>query len=80
MMLLDFGLLINAVLLALGAFWCYQMFGRWRSDLADLRDLDDTLQKAVIIGLWLITFVIAVLLVNFAVGLITNITEGIRSF
>ncbi len=79
-MFLDFGLLINAVLLALGSFWCYQMFGRWRSDLADLRDLDDKLQKAVIIGFWLITFVIAALLVNFAVGLIANIIEGIRSF
>ena len=79
-MFLDFGLLINAVLLALGAFWCYEMFGRWRSDLADLRDLDDTLGRAVIIGLWIITFVIAALLVNFTVGLITNIIEGIRNF
>ena len=79
-MYLDFGLLINAVLSALGAYWCYEMFGRWRSDLADLRDLDDSLQKVVIIGLWLITFVIAVLLVNFAVGVITNIVEAIRSF
>ncbi len=79
-MFLDFGLLINAGLLALGVFWCHQMFGRWRSDLADLRDLDDKLQKVVIIGLWIITFVIAAGLVNFAVGLVTNIIEGIRSF
>ena len=77
-MLFDFGLLINLVLLILGAIWCYQMFGRWRSDLADLRDLDDKFQRAVIIGLWLITFVILALLVNFAVGLIANIVEGIR--
>lgn len=78
-MFLDFGILINAVLLALGVYWCYEVFGRWRSDLADLRELDDKLQKAVIIGLWLITLVIAILVVNFAIGVIANIVEGIRS-
>ena len=79
-MYLDFGLLLNAVLLALGVVWCYQVFGRWRTDLADLRDLDDDLQKAVIIGLWLITFVIAALVVNFAFGVIASIIGGVRSF
>ncbi len=79
-MYLDLGLLLNAVLLALGLFWCYQMFGRWRSDLADFRDLDDNLQKAVIVGLWLITFVIAALVVNFSAGVIASIIGGLRSF
>ena len=79
-MFIDFGLVIDAVLFAVGAYWCYEMFGRWRSDLADLRDLDDNLQKVVIIGLWLITFVIAALVVNCAFGVIANITEGVRSF
>ena len=79
-MYLDLGLLLNAVLLALGVFWCYQMFGRWRSDLADFRDLDDNLQKAVIVGLWLITFVIAAFVVNFSAGVIASIIGGLRSF
>ncbi len=73
-------LLLKAVLFAFGVYWCYQMFGRWRSDLADLRDLDDNLQKLVIIGLWLITFVIAALVVNFTFGVIADIIEGVRSF
>ena len=79
-MYLDFGLLLNAVLLTVGIVWCYQMVGRWRSDVADFRDLDDNLQKAVIIGLWLITFVIAALVVNFAVGVVASIVGGVRSF
>lgn len=79
-MFLDFGMLLDAVLFALGVYWCYEMFGRWRSDLADLRELDDNLQKVVIIGLWLLTLVIAVLVANFAYGLIARIVEGIRSF
>ena len=79
-MYLDFGMLLNVVLFAGGAYWCYEMFGRWRSDLADLRDLDDSLQKLVIVGLWLVTLVIAAFVANFAVALIIPIVQGIRSF
>ncbi len=79
-MFLDFGMLFNAVLFAVGVYWCYEMFGRWRSDLADLRDLDDSLQKLVILGLWLVTLVIAAFVANFAVALIIPIVQGIRSF
>ena len=74
-MFLDFGMLFNAVLFAVGVYWCYEMFGRWRSDLADLRDLDDSLQKLVIVGLWLVTLVIAVFVANFAVALIIPIVQ-----
>ena len=79
-MFLDFGMLLNVVLFAVGVYWCYVMFGRWRSDLADLRDLDDSLQKLVIIGLWLFTLVVAAFVANFAVALIIPIVQGIRSF
>ncbi len=75
-MFLDFGLLLNAVLFAVGAYWCYEMFGRWRSDLSDFRELDDNLQKLVILGLWLLTFFIAALVANAAFGIIAR---GIRS-
>ncbi len=79
-MFLDFGMLFNAVLFAVGVYWCYEMFGRWRSDLADLRDLDDSLQKLVILGLWLFTFIVAAFVANFAIALIIPIVQGIRSF
>jgi hypothetical protein len=75
----DFGVVINAILLALGIFWCYGVFSRWRSDLEDLREIDDNLQRAVIIGIWTVTVVIAILVVNFAVGLVANIVSGIRA-
>ena len=79
-MYLDFGMLFNVVLFAGGVYWCYEMFGRWRSDLADLRNLDDSLQKLVIVGLWLVTLVIAAFVANFAVALMIPIVQGIRSF
>ena len=77
-MYLDFGLLINAVLLAFGMYWCYEVIGRWRSDLEELREVDDNLRKAVIVGIWAVTIVIASLVINFAIGLLTNIITGIR--
>ena len=77
-MYLNFGLIINAVLLALGMYWCYEVIGRWRSDLEDVREVDDNLRRAVIIGIWAVTVVIAIFVINFAIGLITNIVTGIR--
>ena len=77
-MYFSFGMIINAVLLALGIYWCYEMLGRWRSDLDELRTVDDNMARAVIIGLWAITAVIAFFVINSAVGLIASLTSGIR--
>ena len=65
-MFLSFGLLINAILFALGAGWCYAVSKRWRSDLEELREVKDIVRKVVILGIWAVTIVIAVLVVNFA--------------
>ncbi len=77
-MIYDFGIVIDAILLALGVYWCYVMLGRWRSDLEELRTVDDNIGRAVIIGLWALTAVIAFFVINFAVGLVANIISGIR--
>jgi hypothetical protein len=76
---LDFGLIINAILLALGIYWCYEVFGRWHSDLEEVREIDDNLRKGVIIAIWAVTLVIAVLVINFALGVGADIVSGIRS-
>ncbi len=72
-----FGLLINAILFALGAGWCYAVFKRWRSDLEELREVKDIVRKVVILGIWAVTVVIAILVVNFAGGVIGKIASGI---
>ncbi len=77
-MFLSYGMLLNVVLFGLGVYWCYEMFGRWRSDLTELRELDDSLEKLVIVGLWLVTFVVAAAVVYFAVQLIIPIVQAIR--
>jgi hypothetical protein len=76
---LSFGLIVNAILLAGGIYWCYEIFGRWRSDVAELREGDDKTTKGVIIGFWMVTVVVAVLVFNFAWGVVAGIISGIRS-
>ena len=75
--MLSFGLLFNAILLALGVVWCYHVIKRWRSDLEELREVEDTTRRLVIVGMWAVTVVIAVLVVNFAVGLIMAIVSAL---
>ena len=54
-MFLSFGVLIRAVLLVGGLWWCKVIFERSRSDVARLRESDDSAEKGVIIFLWVVT-------------------------
>lgn len=72
-MFLDFGAIINAILVVVGIVWCREMFSRWRRDLAEFRAPKDPTDRQVLVFLWIVTAVIVVLLVNFAVGLLRNV-------
>lgn len=76
--MLSFGLLLNAILLALGVVWCYQVIKRWRSDVEELRQVEDPIRRAVIIGIWVVTVLIALAVINFAVGFVIAVVTGIR--
>ena len=78
-MIYSFGTVIDAILFVVGGYWCYVMLGRWRSDLEELREVDDNAGRAAIIGLWAVTAVIAFFAINFAVSFVANIISGIRS-
>ena len=69
-MSLSFGVVLDAILLVLGIAWCREMFGRWRGDLAEFRTTKDPSVRTVSSILWGATAVIAVLLVNFAIGIV----------
>ncbi len=77
-MIYSFGTVIDAILFVVGGYWCYAMLGRWRSDLEELRTVDDNIGRVTIVGLWTFTAVIAFFVINFAVGVITSIISGIR--
>lgn len=72
-MFLNFGVLINAVLLVLGLIWCREMFGRWRRDLDEFRSTKDASVRQALIAIWAVTALIVVLMINFLVGILGNL-------
>ena len=72
-MFLNFGIVINAVLMVLGILWCREMFGRWRRDLDEFQSTKDASTRQVLIALWLLTALIVVLLINFFVGILCTV-------
>ncbi len=71
--------IMQALLFALGVYWCYEVIGRWQEDLIEFREVEDKIRKVVIVGIWVVTVIIAIFLVRFTYGLISRIIPGIRS-
>jgi len=70
--------LVQAILLALGIWWCKEILSHWRDDLAKMREPDDQADRAVVVMFWGITAVVAFLCICFAVSLGRSIIGGIR--
>lgn len=67
-MLLDFGVVWNAVLLVLGILWCREIFGRFAADLEEFRHAEDAAERGAIALWWVVTVVIVLLMANFAIA------------
>lgn len=70
--------LIWALLVALGAYWCYAIIKRFPSDLKELREVEEIPRKAAVIIIWAITAIIAVAVVTSALPLAARIISAIR--
>jgi len=70
--------LIQAILFALGVWWCKEMLSRWRDDLTKMRKPDDRADRPAIIILWSITGLILFLCIRFALNIGGTIVRGIR--
>ncbi|MHC4455771.1 MAG: hypothetical protein ACYS0I_01585 [Planctomycetota bacterium] len=77
-MIFDVSILIKVLLFSLGVYWCYKVIDRFENDLQKLRKGEDKLRKAVVLGIWTITVVIAILLVKFSIPLIDKIAPALR--
>jgi hypothetical protein len=73
-------MLVQAVLLAFGIWWCLDMLPRWQDDIVKIRENRESGDRAVTIFLWAVTAVIAALCLRFGLGLIVRIVNGIRGF
>jgi hypothetical protein len=67
--LLNFGVLWKVGLLIAGVFWCREIFGRLREDVAEWKTADGT-RRGVLAGLWGLTVVIVWLMVTFVWGIV----------
>ncbi len=76
-MFISFGDIIRIVLFALGVSWCCKVIGRWRKDMEELREVEETARKAGIIIVWAVTVVIAIAVVWFAFTVIARIISGL---
>ena len=72
-MFLNFGILVNAVLLVLGTLWCREMFGRWHKDIEQYRTAKDASTRQALIIVWGITALIVVFLLNSLGGILINL-------
>ncbi|HTV40396.1 MAG TPA: hypothetical protein VMF08_07465 [Candidatus Sulfotelmatobacter sp.] len=70
--------LVQAILFALGIWWCKEMLSRLRDDVAKIREPDDKADRVVIIILWTITGLVLLLCVRFAWNIGASIVRGIR--
>jgi hypothetical protein len=70
--------LVQAILFALGIWWCKEIFSRWRDDLAKMRKPDDQADRVVIVIFWSITGLVLLLCVRFALNIGGIIVRGIR--
>ena len=75
-----FGMLFMSLLLIAALWWIKEMVGRWRADLEELLDPQTQwIPRLCLIGLWLVTFVIAFFAIGFIINVIIAIISGLRS-
>ncbi len=75
-MFLSFGVIIRAVLLVGGLWWCKVILERLRSDVARLRESEDSAEKGVIIFLWVVTVGILIYVGNFLIWMVRSILSA----
>ena len=78
-MFLSFGSLWRACVLFLGLWWCKEILGRWRDDVAEFKDPDAT-RRGVILVLWAVTAVIIGIFVMLAWSIIANAVQAWHRF
>lgn len=75
-----FGMLFIGILLILALWWIKEMYKRWREDWSELRNPDtDITPRLVIIGMWLLTALIAFYAISVLMMIAVGIISGLHS-
>jgi hypothetical protein len=64
----------------LGLWWCYEVIGRFREDIREIRELKGVTRTAVIIFIWILTVIIAIVLIRYSFVIIKNLFSFVRLF
>ncbi len=64
----------------LGLLWCYEVIGRFREDIQEIRELKEITRKSAVIFIWAITVIIAIVLIVFSFVIIKNLFSFVRLF
>ena len=69
-----------AALYILGLWWCYEVIGRFREDVKEIRELKEITRRAVIIFIWAITAIIAIVLIVYGFVIMKELILFFRLF
>ena len=75
-----FGMLFEGILFILALWWLKEMLGRMREDWSEVRNPEtELIPRLVVIGLWLLTALVAMFALSVLVMIVTGIATGLRS-
>ncbi len=69
-----------AALYILGLWWCYEVIGRFREDVKEIRELKEITRIAAIIFVWAITVIISIILIVYGFVIIKELILSFRLF
>jgi len=69
-----------AGLYILGLVWCYNVIGRFREDVQEIRELKEITRTAAIIFVWAITGIIAIVLIVYSFVIIKELISFVHLF
>ncbi len=69
-----------AGLYILGLAWCYHVIGRFREDVREIRELKEITRRAAIIFIWIITVIIAIVLIRYSFVIIKELISFVHLF
>jgi uncharacterized membrane protein SpoIIM required for sporulation len=68
--------LVLVIIYCFGLWWCYEVIRRFKRDVNEITELKDTTRTVVIIFVWILTIIIAVLLVIWGYEIFKRAPEG----
>jgi len=67
-------------LYVLGVVWCYQVIGRFREDVQEIREVKEGARRGAIIFIWVLTVIIAVVLIGYGLAVMRQMASLFRVF